>query len=93
MVPWLSRCALRLWRELVAVLLGKGSELLLYPRIRRRCQKVVHPRGEKMINTLVGSVPGFEGWWTVPRGTTTNEPVGAVILRVSTRTVSSPSKT
>src|SRR5215217_618403 len=45
MVPWLSRCALRLWRELVAVLLGKGSELLLYPRIRRRCQKVVHPRG------------------------------------------------
>src|SRR5215216_6217140 len=39
-----------------------------------------------MSNTLVGSVPGFEGWWTTPRGTTTNEPAGAVILRGPTRT-------
>ena len=51
------------------------------------------PAGEKMSSTLVGCAPGFEGWWTTPRGTTTNDPAGAVIVRVPTRIVSSPSKT
>jgi hypothetical protein len=35
------------------------------------------PAGEKISNTLVGSVPWFEGWWTTPRGITINEPDGA----------------
>jgi hypothetical protein len=46
-----------------------------------------------MSSTLVGSAVGFEGWWTTPRGITTNESAGAVIFRSPTRTVSSPSRT
>jgi hypothetical protein len=34
------------------------------------------PAGEKISNTLVGSVPRFEGWWTTPHGITINEPDG-----------------
>jgi hypothetical protein len=48
------------------------------------------PAGEKISNTLVGSVPGFEGWWTTPLGITTNEPAGAEILRPPTRARSGP---
>jgi hypothetical protein len=34
-----------------------------------------------MSKIRVGRVPGFEGWWTTPRGITTNDPAGDVIVR------------
>ena len=91
---WQTASARRKLRELVAVPLGKGGEPLpdrrnfefrrsgrgMRPSVASSKKRSI-PAGEKMRSTLVGSVPGLEGWWTAPRGTTTNEPAGAVILR------------
>ena len=69
---------------------GACSRMWLSAASSKRCSI---PAGEKVSSTLVGCVPGFEGWWTTPRGTTIKEPAGAEIVRVPTRTVTSPSKT